>query len=148
MFDFDGVKRTIDQFLQATGNHRNMTMIVMGPDLYEEMKEEAKKIANIQTSTEPQTVFGVEIVVRDEIPGGLFGILHKDCMDHLDEHLEELVDMLEEDPEEAEEADGTKWIQCDLCKHPINTIMAVGDDLKCPWCGDVNDLEDIRNGEY
>lgn len=40
-----------------------------------------------------------------------------------------------------------EWIQCDLCEHPLPTELAVGCDITCLWCGDVNDLDDILGDE-
>jgi hypothetical protein len=138
-----GIKHAIDEFEAMTGNRRSQIMVVMGPGLIEKIEESVKHVMlNVKREKgTPKTIFGAEIVIRDQIPGDIFGIFHKDCLDHLDEHLDELVDMLDEDPDQPE------WIQCDLCQHPLSLELAVGDDIKCPWCGDVNDLEDILGDE-
>lgn len=140
MGPIEEVTEAIAEHLRMTNGHRDQIMVVMGPELYEKMVEQVDSMFTKKIGKKYKSVAGVDIVVKDRIPGEAFGIMRKSCLEHIEEHIDELLELVDKERPD--------WIQCDLCKHPINTILADGDDLICPWCGDMNDLEDIRNGEY
>lgn len=120
------IKKAINDFLFHTEARRDEIMVVIGRDLETELLKMNVGIG----IKECKTIYGVEILVSDRIEGELFGICFKECKEHIDDHIDDMM--------------GPEWIQCRLCKHPLSTILADGDDVKCLWCGDVNDLDDIK----
>lgn len=127
MMNIGVIHNTIIEFLQSSGARRKDLIILMGPDLLEELKKNHEKIS---INEKPTHIFGVEIIVKEQIQGKHFGITFQSCKDHIDEHVDELLELFQEEWKVMD------IINCDLCQHPINTELAVEGSLICPWCGD------------
>jgi hypothetical protein len=127
----EAIGEMIHDYLIMSGQDRKDIMIVMGNDTLEKIKAYNKKVGMVEQKGEADQIFGVEIYPSNRIRDDIFGVCLKSCKDHIDDHIE---DLLRELP---------AWIQCDLCGHPLSTELAVGDDITCLWCGDVNDLDDL-----
>lgn len=141
MGPFEPIKHAINEFIERTGARESQMLIVMGESLMEVLKQHNRGVMATCKKAKGQLdkIFGVEIMVHERIKDEFFGIMWQSCRDHIDEHLDEVLG--EEDPDQPE------WIQCDLCGHPLSTALAQGCDIKCLWCGDVNDLDDLLGDE-
>lgn len=130
MVTFFEISNTIVLFERETGLKRREMLMVMGPLLRDQLKNDSARLEN--------TILGVPLVVRDEIDDLSYGLYSIDCKDHIEEHLAELGYL-----EVVEEEDG--FFNCDLCDHPV-TFQLVDEDFMavCPWCGDKNELEEIE----
>jgi hypothetical protein len=120
------LKQAIRDFKDHMDATDDEIMVVIGQTTVERLNNPA-----VNDPENITHVFGIELYIDKRIPDGAFGICWKSCKDHIDDHIE---DLLKELP---------AWIQCDLCGHPLSTELAVGDDITCLWCGDVNDLDDL-----
>lgn len=130
MVTFFEISNTIVLFERETGLKRREMLMVMGPLLRDQLKNDSARLEN--------TILGVPLVVRDEIDDLSYGLYSIDCKDHIEEHLAELGYL-----EVIEEEGG--FFNCDLCDHPV-TFQLVDEDFMavCPWCGDKNELEEIE----
>lgn len=142
MGPFGPIQHAINEFIHQTGAKESELLIVMGDQLMEVLKYYNRDImvGHEKPVGEPDRMFGVEIVIHERIKDDFFGIMWESCRDHIDDHLDEVLGAYEI-------PDGVEWIQCDLCQHPLSIELAVGDDIVCPWCGDVNDLRDLFGGD-
>lgn len=124
----EAIERGIQEFKSQSGLKEDQIILVMATDIYEEVVDGTH-------------IFGVEVMTRQSVPDGAFGLYNRSCLDHLEDHLKDFEKLginVEYDVDDEE----LEWIPCDLCKHPLNVKMADRDDLVCPWCGDVNDIDD------
>jgi hypothetical protein len=126
------IQEAIEDFQQQTGAKRARIVVVMNETTYNMLLDKTPKFLINNKKVKPSHVFGAEIFQSDRLPDESFMIVHESCKDHIDEHIDELL-----------EGEEVEVIPCDLCQHPLSIKMENDGEIKCPWCGDVNDLEGI-----
>jgi hypothetical protein len=132
------IQEAIEDFQQQTGAKRARIVVVMNETTYNMLLDKTPKFLINNKKVKPSHIFGAEIFQNDRLPDESFMILHETCKDHIDEHIDELLE------DEQMEVD---MIPCDLCQHPLAMAMGIDGKIKCPWCGDVNDFDEIFRGE-
>jgi hypothetical protein len=144
MDPFMMIKSAIDEYRKQT-NTREKDMIIVMSDEMKEMLLNMYPITKKEDPAKYNAIFGVEVMTDDRLDDEAFGIFHRECKDHIHEHITEMLNG--DDFSGYDIPDGVEWIQCDLCEHPLSLELAVGCDITCPWCGDVNDLDDRFGGD-
>lgn len=128
--DMEELFNLIKEYQKETKLEVKEIIIVIAPD---------HELANYKGLTGQRVthVYGVEIIVNETISPAVVGIFRKECLDHIEEHI---IELGMNDPFD--------WIQCDLCKHPLTVELSDDEgDIKCLWCGDINNLDDHYEGE-